>query len=258
MWSLVETESGATRTGKSEAFYFDNTGPSVTLTSTPTSVTAFTLLAEANDEAGIKQYDFYVNNKKYTTVTTSEGTATCNVTGAITGNTSCYVIVTDNLGNSTKKTVTAKTKLYAWEKWNTDITYKWKIEKKNLLVSNYRHSTSNSNPDYEAYCVEFDSSTGSITKPGVSVPSWAGWASEEVVYLKGKLEGYYICTVGAGGIGRYDTAYYDIYSIEKKQVEDTVNKGTSKLGMVTSANKDAFKSNQRTSDGYWYVSVSPR
>ncbi len=128
--------------------------------------------------------------------------------------------------------------------------------KKDLVVSNYRYSNSDSEPDYTAYTADFDTSTGSLSSPRIVCPSWARWAAEEVVYIEGKLNGYYKCTVGAGGIGKYNTAYYDIYSIEKKQVEDSVKKGTNKLGIVTSTNKNGFKSNQRISDGYWYISIS--
>jgi len=117
LWALVEMENGATRIERSEAFYFDNTGPEVTITSVAESVTSFTLKAIATDnETGIVKYEFYVNDELRETIETNEETVSYTVNDANTGNTNCYVIVTDGLGNETKQTVVGTTKLY---KWNT-------------------------------------------------------------------------------------------------------------------------------------------
>lgn len=123
LWALVETENGKTNINRSEAFNFDNTGPVTTLTSTPVSENSFTLTSTArDDETQVASYKFYVNNELKETVETNEGTASYTVTGEDMGEVECYVIATDRLGNETKQTVTARTQMYTWERWNCTTT----------------------------------------------------------------------------------------------------------------------------------------
>jgi len=120
LWTLLELETGEKYISRSGAFYLDNQGPTVTLTSTPVSTTSFTLNATASDShvGTISSYKFYVNGTLKSTQTTSSRTAKYTVTGAEMGDAMCYVIVTDSLGNSTTKYATANTKMYTWEKWD--------------------------------------------------------------------------------------------------------------------------------------------
>lgn len=128
LWTLLETENGNTRIERSEAFYFDNQGPTVTLTSIPVSATSFTLTATANDaHSGLKECKFYVNGELKSTEDISSGTASYTATEMNTGNTSCYVIVIDNLGNEAKQTVIGKTKIYSWYRYTT--IDKYSVEK---------------------------------------------------------------------------------------------------------------------------------
>ncbi len=128
LWTLLETESGKNNIGRSEIFNFDNSGPNTTLTSIPVSETAFTLNATAHDnETKVVKYEFYANDTLQTTIDTEEETASFTVTDMSTGNTNCYVIVTDALGNTTKATTTGTTKLYAWERWSAIETKRYNV-----------------------------------------------------------------------------------------------------------------------------------
>ena len=120
LWTLLELESGEKYITRSGAFYLDNQGPTVTLTSTSVSTTSFTLNATASDShvGTISSYKFYVNGTLKSTQTTSSRTAKYTVTGATMGETNCYVIVTDSLGNETTRYATAKTQMYTWERWD--------------------------------------------------------------------------------------------------------------------------------------------
>ena len=124
LWTLLETESGFKRKERSETFKFDNQGPTVTLTSMPVSETEFTLTATAEDEhTAPKECKFYVGGELKETKDISSGTASYDVTVESMGdNYNCYVIVTDTLGNETKQTVTSKTKMHTWDKWNINTT----------------------------------------------------------------------------------------------------------------------------------------
>ena len=134
LWTLLETESGKTSIQRSEAFYFDNEGPTVNITSTPVSEIAFTLLADATDDkVDIAKYEYYVNGVLKETKLPTDSDISCKVTDAQTGDTECYVVVTDTLGNQTTKTVTGKTKLYTWEVWDTKPTYTFIFEETDTM-----------------------------------------------------------------------------------------------------------------------------
>jgi len=116
LWTLIETEGGKKRIEKSEAFKFDNKGPEVELTSTPTSETSFTLTATATDEySGIAKYEFYVEGKLVKTIETNEGAASFEVTDKEMGKYDSYVTVMDKVGNQVKKTLEVRTKMHTWE-----------------------------------------------------------------------------------------------------------------------------------------------
>lgn len=126
LWTLVETKSGFKRIERSEAFYFDNTGPTVTLMSNPTSETAFTLTAEATDEhSKIAKYEFYVNDKLEKTIQTNEGKVNCNISVEQMNYYESYVIVEDTSKNITKKTLKSRTKMYVWDTFSVDRTKKY-------------------------------------------------------------------------------------------------------------------------------------
>ncbi len=139
LWTLLETESGAIRTGKSEAFYFDNKIPkNVQLNSEPISENSFLLTSSAQDEeSGIAKYDFYVNNQLKYTVDVSKEEVTQKVTVPAMGNSySCEVIVTDKAGNFTKQIIVARTKMYEWGKYVLNHLYDiYSSEPVNLTVN---------------------------------------------------------------------------------------------------------------------------
>ncbi len=134
LWILIETENGVTAKRRSEAFNFDNEGPTITnFTATKYSATGITLSTTAQDtKSGIVKFEFYVDGtlkSEYTqtmAATTLSVTKTVNITGLTTGNHTCMVKVYDAKNNSNTKTVSGTTKLYAWTKWNCVQKDNWK------------------------------------------------------------------------------------------------------------------------------------
>ena len=174
LWTLLETESGKTIIDRSEAFYFDNQGPSVELTATPVSATQFKLTATATDSyvGEITKYEFYVNEELKETIETTEGTASYSENVAsMTAEIPCYAIVTDSLENTTKTTVTAKTKIYTWERYNVVATVTY-AQTRGTMLSN-RIIIRLSNSGYK--CLKsacFSSTTGCYSEGSGSVYSW--------------------------------------------------------------------------------------
>ena len=156
LWTLLETESGTKVIGKSEAFYFDNKAPTVTLKSTAISENSFKLDATGKDsEAGIKKYDFYLNDELVKTIETNEKSATYTIENENMGEYNAYVIVTDNVGNKTKKTVAAKTKMYTWDKWSVNA-----ITKYSLNIGKFYSQCTFKTYDNTIKCAIFNSNTG--------------------------------------------------------------------------------------------------
>ena len=110
LWILMETETGKKNIFGSEAFYFDNEAPIVTLSSIPETETSFTLTATANEAggSGVKSYEFQYKSaggtwtrKEVITATASSYTYT--YTGMGDGKTVYIrVLVTDGAGNTGK------------------------------------------------------------------------------------------------------------------------------------------------------------
>ena len=127
LWILLETENGATAKRRSEAFNFDNEGPTITaFTATKYSTNGITLSATARDaKSGIVKFEFYVDGtiqNKYTqtmSTTTSKITKTVNVTGLSTGEHECMVKVYDEANNYSTNSSSGTTKLYAWQTYST-------------------------------------------------------------------------------------------------------------------------------------------
>ena len=123
LWTLLETESGKKNIGRSEAFNFDNEGPTIaTLTATPKSGTSFSLTSKANDaQVGILKYEFYINNQLKETVKEFTDTATVTLDiGTVSDTVNCSVKVYDENGNFSEKSVIASTYLHTW--WVYTIT----------------------------------------------------------------------------------------------------------------------------------------
>lgn len=142
LWTLLEIQNGKTNMCRSEGFNFDNQGPTVTLTSTPVSESSFILTATASDMySEVKECKFYINGELKEAKDISSGKASYTATGVNMGNTNCYVIVTDVLGNETKQTGVGTTKLYTWEKWSTTSTLVWQKESKTRSTYHYECCT---------------------------------------------------------------------------------------------------------------------
>ena len=191
LWTLLETESSATRTGKSEAFYFDNTGPTAKLTSTAVSASSFTLKAEATD-ADVKtigRYEFYVNGALANTQITSNGVASYTVTGMSMGSTSCYVKVYDSLENDGQATVSASTKLYTWNTYscNSRTSYsKVKGSTKSVTLTKYSAPSPNTFVTSEP---TLNSSTGEFNYVSIGSSSWSSANGQYQVIGASKTNG---------------------------------------------------------------------
>ena len=244
LWTLLETESGTKVIGRSEVFNFDNQGPEVTLTSTPISETSFKLDATAKDaESGIQKYEFYINDESKNTQETSNTSASFNVSGVSTGNSNCYVIVTDSLGNKTKKTVIARTKMYTWEKWSVNA-----ITKYALNIGKFYGQCTFKTYDNTIKCAIFNSNTGKFDlKEGDQLWHTNGWLN-----FYGRV--FYSCTYGTTGVSACEKkTYTNLFSPDIKS-DTTYSKGTQQYSDVTSTSSSAYPTNGQ-SGSYWYVYV---
>lgn len=257
LWTLLETESGATRTGKSEAFYFDNTGPTVKLTSTPVSESSFTLKAEATDAhvKTISKYEFYANGTLVDTQTTTEETASFTVTGMSMGTTNCYVKVYDGLENEGQATVSAKTKLYTWDTYsrNSSTSYS-KVLASTKQVTLQRGEEPNP-PTFAYLEPSFDSKTGKFSYTGLR--DGYGILGTESCY-------YQVINAskrGGGASGTCDSyiwwEYKGVsypYTCHEYVVQTTTKytKGNSLNKTVSSNNRNAYPNNNY-SGSIWYV-----
>lgn len=114
LWTLLEDNGGNSRIEKSEAFYFDNQGPIVELESIPISKVSFKLTTTASDKySGIDKYEFYIDEESQGMQLASEYTWS----GKEMARKECYVIVTDKVGNSTKRAIEARTMLHSWVRY---------------------------------------------------------------------------------------------------------------------------------------------
>ena len=115
LWVFAETESGERLKLRSEGFNLDNTGPTInSFTSTPVNYSSFNLNMTATDnQSGIVEYEIFVAGTSQGKTALSEAspsvTKEISITNAAYGNNACYVIVTDRLGNTSRKDITAKT-----------------------------------------------------------------------------------------------------------------------------------------------------
>ena len=195
LWILLETESGATAKRRSEAFNFDNEGPSITtFTTTKYSETGITLSATATDnKSGAVKFEFYVDNvlkgTETCSATTSNVTKSKTITGLSMGSHNCKVIVYDAKNNSSTKTTSGSTKLYTWTKWNTvaDTYYEegnwgeWKTWNYSIAGNSYA---------YKSYT--FNSTTGDFTCKSANARMAQGSGTGYYRrYGYGKIENYY-------------------------------------------------------------------
>lgn len=119
VYFLIETLDEEQKLEKTKAFYFDNEGPTVELIAEPISEKSYKLIATATrGKTQIKKYDFYKGDTLLKSLSTNDETASHIVENTETGEQECRVIVTDMANNEREKSVTARTKLYTWEKWN--------------------------------------------------------------------------------------------------------------------------------------------
>lgn len=257
LWTLLETESGKQIIERSEAFFFDNQGPTVSeLKSTPVSETSFTLTATASDSnvGEISKYEFYVNGELKETKESTDITVSYIVTDASTGNTSCYVIVYDSLGNaSEQKKVTGKTKLYTWSKWNAQATTRYSQAVGSILKGNFSASVNTGILGW-AYNINFNTCTGTYSR-GTYCYACYGYICTGYVYGMGTSTPYngatYWCYLGS------ETSYgstfrcWDVYRATANGTT-TYSKGTTQYTDVTSTSSSEYPSNGR-SGSYWYV-----
>ncbi len=250
---MVETESGKTNINRSEAFNFDNTGPVTTLTSTPVSENSFTLSATASDnETQVTSYKFYVNDELKETIETNEDIASYTETGEDMGEVKCYVIATDRLGNETKQTVTARTQMYTWERWNVIATKIYKQAVGSIVSTNYR-VFANTGTSF-LYRTIFNNTTGSYSQG--SRFTCFGQIGSTYVYGKGSSAqqngALYYCYLGSQNSYGSIFKCYKIYRATSELSSSVDSKGTIQYEDATSTSSTEYPTNGKSGE-YWYV-----
>ena len=273
LWVLLTTETGKTNICGSEGFNFDNEGPIVELTSTPTTDTSFTLTATANDDnkSGIAKYEFYVDGEKVDTQNINEGVATYiwNENG-MTKDKECYVIVTDKTGNLSNATVISRTKLYAWEKWSNKIESVFSLgtptrKTKTVYVEEGDYVSAYSNigvtqvPKDKLYIYGSGRIVNIYHSPSKGVGMYyqgeyplfytPSDASISNLTVASRLVDYEILETYASTGRKRIKWTCDVYTGAYKN-EDRMNKFLDEI--VYSENPNAYKEGSKNSDGFWY------
>jgi len=254
LWTLLETQSGKKIIERSEQpYYFDNKGPDISeLKYVADSLTGFTLTAKATDEhTEIAKYEFYVNDAIKKTSETKNEIETCPVTGVSTSSgISCYVIVTDSLGNTNKKTATAKTQLYTWSKYNTTSTkvYSYSISPTETSLSSYCRFKGNSNY-YKNTKIVFNNTTGRLTFNTCTTVRGSSMSGGYSSYVSSDRTYYYRFGTRSSNCGGY---YYYCAYLFTISSSDVFSKGSTSYGTVTSTSASTYPTNGY-SGSYWYV-----
>ena len=197
LWVLLTTETGKTNICGSEGFNFDNEGPIVELTSTPTTDTSFTLTATANDNnrSGIAKYEFYVDGeKKEPDIVTEEGATYTWNGNEMVENKRCYVIVYDKLENQSRVDKDARTLLHAWNTWDTVSSKGYEIVLEDELVelcgtfgqSGYCHATILINKPTLSSDYRYINSPSANEQKGCNENSAPGWLCQSDGGTRGK------------------------------------------------------------------------
>ncbi|MCI8272593.1 MAG: hypothetical protein HFJ55_00730 [Clostridia bacterium] len=251
LWTMIETKSGQKTKWRSEAFFFDNEGPNITsFTSEKYSEDGIILSATAQDVGlGTVKFEFYVDevlkDTQTFTATTSKVTKNKTITGLTTGSHNCKVIVYDAKNNTSDKTITGTTKLYAWEKWEAVCQNRY-IEERTVISSNVIHQ--NASNWTGSYRYTFDAKNGSFTLSATETHSGPGT--------------YY--TGGGRSVRQYirnNVDHFGTYSVTTAKIEAVLNpnptfsKGTTKYNTVTDESSTAYP-NDGYQDGYYYVKTT--
>ena len=157
---------GVNATGYASVVIADKTAPTVTLTQGTITVNSIAVMAKATDgQSGVKSYAFFVNNEQKQTGSSGTYNATNLNPGA---NYTIKVVVKDNAGNSTEKSVTATTidhlgelktvngKTVATQKgglYNTPYYYYSVVES---VPSSYNYSCNCTTSSYKCNCTTSD------------------------------------------------------------------------------------------------------
>ena len=164
-------------TGENGGEETDTTPPSTaTISSSNVEAETFTLTATGADgESGIAKYEFYINNTLEKTVTTTEGTATYNVSGK-TGGTSytCKVIVYDNAGNHKESNIITVTTQSLVGKWDGTICTPNVSEGMTKVYWNGSDEIVEGDADYvESEWYAYTEQTGTTEAEGSGTSKWA-------------------------------------------------------------------------------------
>lgn len=264
LWTLATTESGETRTARSEAFYFDNEGPTISaFTATKYSETGITVSATAIDQkSGTIKFVFYVDNvlkKTITcTATTSSVTKTATLTGLSTGSHTCKVIVYDNLNNSSSKTISGTTKLYTWERYSVNETTYY-VQSNPTYVNEWKYK-------YGSVCragttayskLVFDNEKGYFYYNCCTIANYGGnWARAKARDIiepsgPGRSSSTFCCVNRIVATSSNNYIEFNIKVI-KAEKSTTYSKGVTQYSDVTSTSSSAYPTNAK-SGSYWYV-----
>lgn len=255
LWTLVETQSGKSIVSRSEGFYFDNEKPDMQLTYSAISENSFQLIANATDEySKIARYDFYINDTLEETITTAEETTTYEVNKEEMGETPCYVIVTDNAGNSSKQEIVARTMMHTWAKNNVITTTTYKPILTDTVYERAYKCLGYAEAKWEVLDdARLDKKTGTWKKEGTETRSYLGWGGVDVwLPAYGPVQLQYAGTEPGPRIGNYYTNYYCYNAIVlSSEAINEYSKGTENLGNVYSNLLETYPQNGEQ-DRFWY------
>ena len=210
LWTLLETESGKTNIGRSEAFNFDNQEPTIeNINSEAMSETSFKLNVTALDsESGIVKYEFFVNETLAETRMIDE-VKTRDIQELTVNsekyNNDCYVIVTDKVGNRIRKDVNARTL------GNPPILTETVLKSKSVGGINVNATATDADNDELTYKLYLGESSTALTLAYTSAKTEQGLKTElSKSYLSEYTTYYYRVDVTDG----IHTASSNVYSVK--------------------------------------------
>lgn len=124
LWTMLTTQSGKTNVNRSNAFYFDNEGPDITLSVEATSLTSITMKVTATDNhvGKISRIEYWLDDVKIDTKDYVDGENSLTIDTTTGENKKCKVVVYDELGSENIREDTGRTKLHSWSKYNVTTT----------------------------------------------------------------------------------------------------------------------------------------
>ena len=232
LWTMIETQSGEREKWRSEGFNFDNEGPTInSLTSTALSSTSLKLSVTATDsQSGIVKYKVFVNDilEKEETVNNIKVIDLREfIIESEIYNNNCYIIVTDKVGNNTRKDINART--LGKSPIITEVELNSKTSSR-ITINTTAIDEDNDKLTYKLYLGEESNKlklvdTSAETEQGIQVQLEEGYLTEYKTY-------YYRIDVTDG----INTASSSVYSVKTMCSGSTLNCNSAKKCTTCSGN----------------------